>query len=105
MNKLLEAIKTDETIKTYLVLHEQVNNDKSLKDAISTLKNIQQQLINLQHVGKYQMAKQVEKTYLEKRKAFEENPIILHYLTIQEEIKDLFAEIKDILETGLAIDL
>ena len=105
MNKLLNAIKEDESIKQYIILHNQINNDKSLKDAISSLKNLQQQLINLNHVGKYKMAQFIEKEYLEKRKALEENPIIRHYLTIQEEIKNLFDEIKEILETGLSIEL
>lgn len=105
MNKLLNAIKEDESIKQYIILHNQINNDKSLKDAISSLKNLQQQLINLNHVGKYKMAQVIEKEYLEKRKALEENPIIRHYLTIQEEIKNLFDEIKEILETGLSIEL
>lgn len=105
LNKLIEAIKTDESVLEYVALHNKINNDKALKEALFELQNLQQQLINLNHVGKYKMAKQIEKQYQAKRKALEENPLVLHYLTLQEEIKDLFAEIKDILESGLKIDL
>lgn len=105
MNTLIQAIKEDEKVKEYCQLHHIINSDKTLKQALLNLQDLQQQLINLNHVSKYEMAKVIEKEYQEKRKQLEENPIVLHYLTLQAEIKDLFEEIKDILETGLTIDL
>lgn len=105
MDKLIEAIKEDKTVLEYIKLHNTLSKDEVLNEALFELKSLQQQLINLNHVGKYKMAKEIELKYKEKRQLLEENPFVLQYLTLQEEIKDLIDEIKEILETGLKIDL
>lgn len=104
MDKLIEAIKEDKTVLEYIKLHNILSKDEVLNEALFEIKNLQQQLINLNHVGKYKMAKEIELKYKEKRRALEEDPLVLQYLSLQEEIKDLLDEIKEILETGLKID-
>lgn len=105
LDNLIKAIKEDKTVIQYIELHQTLSKDKVLNEALFELKNLQQQLINLNHVGKYKMAKEIESVYLKKRKSLEENPIVLQYLTLQEEIQDLLEDIKDIVEMGLKIDL
>ncbi len=101
--KLIKAIKENPYIKEFIRLEEKLNNNKMLKDEILELQNLQKEMVNLEVLGKMNAYALVETKYKEKRKALEENPIVLNYLNLQSEINDLIKLIKEILEDSLII--
>ncbi len=105
MNKkeLIDLIKNDESIKQYKRLEKIINSDELLLKELKELKDIQKELVNLQYLGKREMALIVEKQYDDKLKKINENPLLYNYLQLQDELNYLLQEIKMIIEKGLEI--
>lgn len=101
--KLIEAINENPYIKEFIELEERLNNNEKLKKQIVDLQQLQQQMINLKALEKWNAYAIVEEEYTEKRRSLEENPVIKNYLNLQSEINDLLILIKEILEDSLII--
>lgn len=100
---LITLIKENSVIKEYKRLEEIVNNDSKLLKEVEELKDLQKQLVNLNHIGKEKMAALIENKYNKMLERINKNPIIHNYLELQDEINELLREITTIIEKGLKI--
>ena len=102
---LIELIKKDKTILEYQRLEKIIHKDEYLLKEILELKELQQELVNLQYLDKVKMLSQVKKKYQEKLNLLNKNPLLHNYLTLQNELNQLLIEIKRIIESGLKLPI
>jgi len=102
---LIELIKKDKTILEYQRLEKIIHKDEYLLKEILELKELQQELVNLQYLDKVKMLAQVKKKYQEKLNLLNKNPLLHNYLTLQNELNQLLIEIKRIIESGLKLPI
>ena len=95
MNKEIEekAKALNQWILDQEVVKEFQKYNPDLLNTEEELKDIQKQIVNAKHQG-IDCQKLIE-SYENKRKLFDENPIVYNYLLLKQEVNDLVTQIQD----------
>ena len=96
MNKEIEEkakalnqwILDQEVVKEFQKYETLIHNNPDLLNTEEELKDIQKQIVNAKHQG-------LIESYENKRKLFDENPIVYNYLLLKQEVNDLVTQIQD----------
>lgn len=93
----IEKFLSQEEVKKYFILEKKINDSEEIKLLKENLKQSQKNLaLSINDNDKYQ---ENLKIYLEAKKAFESNPLIINYNSIKEsiyfELKSLEKKIKE----------
>ena len=101
MNKEIEEkakalnqwILDQEVVKEFQKYETLIHDIRDLLNSEEELKDIQKQIVNAKHQG-IDWQKLIE-SYENKRKLFDENPIVYNYLLLKQEVNDLVTQIQD----------
>lgn len=99
--RLLSLIENDENVKRYQLLEVIVNQDANIKKDLAQLKKLQKELVNAKHLGKTNLTQKLEADYQRLIDAFNEHPLVLEYLELQDYCNQLINNIKNIIETAI----
>lgn len=91
--KLNQWILDQDVIQEFQKYEKMIANHPYLKQLEEELKALQKQIVHYKHNGI--PSKQLIQTYQEKKKAFDENPLVHNYLTLKQEVNDLLVQIQD----------
>lgn len=103
--KLIEAIKNNESIKRYKELEVIINSNTTLLKQMDELKNIQKEIVHAEKLGKPEMLKEVKQRYTDKLILIESYPLMSEYLDLQARINEDLQGFKDVIEKGINNDL
>ena len=98
-NELVSLIKESNDYKRYLFLKEEMKKDKQLMELVNKIKKSEKLRVNLEH--KQEDISNIEKEINSLRKELNEYPIYQEYLYLQEDLNNLFQNIRNILETNI----
>lgn len=98
-NELVSLIKESNDYKRYLFLKEEMKKDKQLMELVNKIKKSEKLRVNLEH--KKEDISNIEKEINSLRKELNEYPIYQEYLYLQEDLNNLFQNIRNILETNI----
>ena len=98
-NELVSLIKESNDYKRYLFLKEEMKKDKQLMELVNKIKKSEKLRVNLEH--KKEDIYNIEKEINSLRKELNEYPIYQEYLYLQEDLNNLFQNIRNILETNI----
>ena len=98
-NELVSLIKESNDYKRYLFLKEDMKKDKQLMGLVNKIKKSEKLRVNLEH--KKEDISNIEKEINSLRKELNEYPIYQEYLYLQEDLNNLFQNIRNILETNI----
>ena len=84
---LNQWILDQEVVKEFQKYETLIHNNPDLLNTEEELKDIQKQIVNAKHQG-IDCQKLIE-SYENKRKLFDENPIVYNYLLLKQEVNDL----------------
>ena len=98
-NELVALIKESNDYKRYLFLKEEMKKDKQLMELVNKIKKSEKLRVNLEH--KKEDISNIEKEINSLRKELNEYPIYQEYLYLQEDLNNLFQNIRNILETNI----
>ena len=90
---LNQWILDQEVVKEFQKYETLNHNNPDLLNTEEELKDIQKQIVNAKHQG-IDCQKLIE-SYENKRKLFDENPIVYNYLLLKQEVNDLVTQIQD----------
>ncbi len=94
--KIKNILLSDPKIKEFLKLKEEVKNNQEILDYQDKIRTLQKKMTtNVMDKEKYEVAK---KEYLEILDQYQNHPLVYNYIKLNEEIKDILLEIKEILE-------
>ena len=101
MNKEIEEkakalnqwILDQEVVKEFQKYETLIHNNPDLLNTEEELKDIQKQIVNAKHQGID--CQKLIVSYENKRKLFDENPIVYNYLLLKQEVNDLVTQIQD----------
>lgn len=100
LERLIEALNNDETIKSYKALEAAIENRPDLHDAYADLLEKQKAMVRSEALKKPDYAKN-RRIYEAKLKALEDTPIIHQYLALQEDINEDMRILFSIIESGV----
>ena len=98
-NELVSLIKESNDYKRYLFLKEEMKKDKQLMELVNKIKKSEKLRVNLEH--KKEDISNIDKEINSLRKELNEYPIYQEYLYLQEDLNNLFQNIRNILETNI----
>ena len=98
-NELVSLIKESNDYKRYVFLKEEMKKDKQLMELVNKIKKSEKLRVNLEH--KKEDISNIEKEINSLRKELNEYPIYQEYLYLQEDLNNLFQNIRNILETTI----
>lgn len=98
-NELVSLIKESNDYKRYVFLKEEMKKDKQLMELVNKIKKSEKLRVNLEH--KKEDISNIEKEINSLRKELNEYPIYQEYLYLQEDLNNLFQNIRNILETNI----
>lgn len=105
LTKLIDTLKDNKKVIEFKTLEKAVNENEELKTQLLELFELQQEMVQLKHIQKYQMYEIVKKDYEEKRDKLENDPLVSSFLELQEEIEYLLLQITSIIEDELNLDI
>lgn len=100
LERLIEALNEDETIKSYKELEKAVENRPDLHEAYEDLLEKQKAMVRSEALKKPDYEEK-RRLYEKKLKALEDTPIIHQYLALQEDINDDMRILFGIIESGV----
>lgn len=103
LKKLEELLKEYPLIKQFKILEKAINENDYFKDSLNELFHLQQEMVQLKYLEKFKMYEIVEKQYYQKRKELENNPLVVNFLELQEEVNNLLKTLKSIIENELKV--
>ena len=101
MNKHIEEkakalnqwILDQEVVKEYLKYEKLIENNQELKQLEEELKQLQQEIVIEKHSHSH--CDSLIQEYEQKKKVFDENPLLYNYLSLKQEVNDLLCRIQD----------
>lgn len=103
LKTLTNMLQEHKLVKEFKVLEKAVNENENLKESLSELYELQQEMVQLKHLEKFKMYEIVKETYNKKRKKLENDPLVVNFLELQEEVNNLLKQIKFIIEKEIEI--
>lgn len=104
-DELIESIKQHPAIKRYKTLESLITKNQDLKDQLSTLKQVQKQMVNAKTYEKKQAYLTFKEAYDKQLEAIESTPLLSEYLALQSDINYMMQEIVGIIEDGINKDI
>lgn len=93
--RLNQWILNQEVVKEYQKYEQLIKNNSSLHQLEEELKDLQQKIVMSKHQNID--CEIIMKEYQQKRKSFDENPLVHNYLVLKQEVNDLLLLFKTIL--------
>lgn len=93
-NEILEIVKS---LRSDILSLELFNEYVSLKKEINNSKTLQKSIKNLKYLKKCDCTDFEKEEYNQVKNKIESDPLIHNFMIVQDEINDLFKEIRDIL--------
>ncbi|WP_154886755.1 YlbF family regulator [Longibaculum muris] len=91
--RLNQWILNQEFVKEYQKYEQLIKNNSSLHQLEEELKDLQQKIVMSKHQNID--CEIIMKEYQQKRKSFDENPLVHNYLVLKQEVNDLLILIQD----------
>ena len=99
VDELVSLIKESSDYKRYLELNKKMKEDKEIIELVNEIKNYQKLIVNMEYRKENTKEYEEKINYnLEKLNTF---PIYLEYSYLQEDLNNLFQDIKKILENHI----
>lgn len=90
---LNEWILSQDVVKEFQKYEALVQNNEELRSLEDELKDLQKKIVNAKHQGLD--CQQLIMDYQEKKKRFDEHPLIFNYLNLKQEVNDLICYIQE----------
>lgn len=90
---LNQWILKQELILEYQKYEKLIQNDEKLKALENELKQLQQDIVKAKHSGND--SQELIQKYQEKKKMFDENPIVYNYLVLKNEVNHFLSQIQN----------
>lgn len=90
---LNQWILQQDVVKEYKKYEALIHKHEELRILEEDLKNLQQKIVQLKHQGL--LCEKEINEYETKKKTFNENPIVVNYLGLKQEVNDLLSCIQD----------
>lgn len=90
---LNQWILKQELILEYQKYERCIQKDEKLKLLEDEIKQLQQDIVKAKHSGKD--SQELIQTYQEKKKMFDENPIVYNYLVLKDEVNQFLNQIQN----------
>lgn len=101
LEKLLQLLDQNETIKRYKEIEERVNNNEKLTQLVEDIKEAQKDAVQFAHYGKPEAEKEAIKRADELTAQFDEHPLVLAYREQLAEANDLLQHITAMIQRGI----
>ena len=96
VDNIVSFIKESDTYKDYLFLKEKLSNNETAMSLINEIKSIQKEIVK-KEVNKEDI-KDLDNLIKEKEKELNSIPLYIEYLNTQEQLNDLYQDIKQRLD-------
>lgn len=90
---LNQWILTQEVVQEYQRYEKLIHEHQELKQWENELKMMQKEIVNKKHQGID--CEELVNDYQNKKKSYDEHPIIYNYLSLKQEVNDLILQIQD----------
>lgn len=102
-SKIITEIKNNEKIKRYLELESYINNNNVIKEILTNIKEIQKELVHARALNKKESEKSIQKKYDILLNKLEEQPLLMEYLDLQNEINEFLQDASLIINNSLMV--
>ena len=99
VSELIEIIKESNDYKKYTELKDKMKNNKDIMDLVNKIKKEEQQLVNKKY--RKEDTKELEKNIDKNKKELMSYPIYQEYSYLQEDLNNMFQNIKSIIENSI----
>ena len=94
---------TEKIQNVFHTLEKIINENKELKNELNELFELQQEITQLKYIDKINMYEILRKDYDTKKRELENNPLVVNFLELQEEVNYILTQITFIIENELKI--
>lgn len=101
LEKLLQLLEQNETIKRYKEIEQRVNNNEKLTQLVEEIKAAQKDAVQFAHYGKPEAEKEAIKHADELTAQFDEHPLVVAYREQLAEANDLLQHITTMIQRGI----
>lgn len=104
VDKIINEIENNAKINRYKELEHIINNNKEIKKILDESKTIQKELVHAENLNKPEQLNKLKIEYNDKMEELANQPLLMEYLDLQNEINDFLQDITKVINNSLMLN-